>query len=163
MRMRFEKVLWGAIGSLFVFCLMMEATPGAGYVFNYFNRSTSVTDAIHQEAHLQRWNVEIEVEGATDFVQQDLAIGPGGFSGWHSHPGPVLITVKSGTATWYSAENPTCAAIVYPAGSAFIEPAGVNHFVANQGTTNLELLDTYLVPKGMPTRQEQPQPSHCPF
>ena len=26
-------------------------------------------------------------------------LSPGGFTGWHSHPGPVLITVKSGAAT----------------------------------------------------------------
>ena len=103
------------------------------------------------------------VRGATDFVQQDVALEPGGFSGWHSHPGPVLITVKTGTATWYSAANPNCAPIVYPTGSAFIEPANVHHNVYNQGSTDLELLDTYLVPKGMATRQEQPQPPECPF
>jgi quercetin dioxygenase-like cupin family protein len=146
-----------------VFCLVVAATPGAGYVFNYFNRSTLTTDAVHQEAHLLGWNVQLELEGATDFVQQDAALAPGGYSGWHSHPGPLLITVKSGTAMWYSAEDPACKAVVYPAGSAFIEPAGVNHYVRNGGPTNLELLGTYLIPKGMATRQEESQPSQCPF
>jgi quercetin dioxygenase-like cupin family protein len=104
-----------------------------------------------------------EVQGATDFVQQDVALAPGGYSGWHSHPGPVLITVKSGTAYWYSADDPSCKPTVYPTGSAFIEPANVHHFVANPGSANLELLDTYIIPSGAATRQEEPQPPQCPF
>src|SRR5262249_25065003 len=141
----------------------VAATPGAGFLFNYFNRATLTTDAIHEGAHLQGWNVQLELEGTTDFVQQDVALAPGGYSGWHSHPGPVLITVKSGTAIWYNANNQACAPIVYPAGSAFREPAGLNHYVANAGTTNLELLNTYVVPKGAATRHEESQPPQCPF
>jgi predicted metal-dependent enzyme (double-stranded beta helix superfamily) len=79
---------------------------GRGFIFNIFSRSTSVTDTIHENAHdngehdnEKNWSVLLEVQGATDFVQQDVALAPGGFSGWHSHLGPVLITVKSGTAT----------------------------------------------------------------
>jgi quercetin dioxygenase-like cupin family protein len=149
------------IASLLALPIVAMATPGAGFVFNFFNRFTSTTDAIHEHAHDNGWSVELEVEGATDFVQQDVMLAPGGFSGWHSHPGPVLITVKSGTATWYNADN--CTPIVYPKGSAFIEPANVHHDVANRGSDNLELLDTYIIPKGQATRQEQPQPSQCPL
>jgi len=163
MRIRSGKLLWGAIGSLSLFCVIAAATPGTGFLFNYSNRSTLTTTAIHEGAHLPGWNVQLELEGATDFVQQDVALAPGGYSGWHSHPGPVLITVKSGTAIWYNADNPTCMPIVYPTGSAFIEPAGVNHYVANAGTTDLELLDTFLLPKGVPQRQDELQPPQCPF
>ena len=166
MRIRLErlnKTLFAVMASVVAFSLTLAATPGAGFVFNYFNRSTYVTDMIHQGAHLPGWNVQLELEGATDVVQQDAALAPGGFSGWHSHPGPVLITVKSGTATWYSAESPTCVPVIYPAGSAFIEPAGVDHFVVNAGSNNLELLNTYLVPKGMATRHEELQPAQCSF
>jgi quercetin dioxygenase-like cupin family protein len=101
------------------------------------------------------------VEGATDFVQQDVMLSPGGFTGWHSHP--VLITVKSGAATWYSADNPNCTPIVYATGSAFTEPANFHHYLANKSSDSLELLDTYIVPKGQATRQEQPKPSQCPL
>lgn len=163
MRIQFDKKHLFVIVGLVAIPVIVMATPGAGYVFNFFNRFTSVTDEIHDHAQAKDWSVELEVEGATDFVQQDVMLAPGGFSGWHSHPGPVMITVKSGTATWYSADNPTCTPIVYPTGSAFVEPANVHHFVANLGPGNLELLDTYIVPKGVATRQEQAQPSQCPF
>ena len=148
---------------LVAFSLTLAATPGSGFLFNNFSRSTLVGDSIHQGAHLPGWNFQMELEGATDVVQQHAASAPGGFSGWHSHPTPVIITVKAGTATWYSEESATCTPVVYPAGSAFIEPAGVVHFVANTGSSNLELLDTYIVPKGMATRQEAQSPPQCPF
>jgi quercetin dioxygenase-like cupin family protein len=145
------------------YSITLLATPGMGYLFNYFSRATYVASMIHEGAHLPGWNAQIDVEGDTDVVQQDVALAPGGFSGWHSHPGPVFITVKTGTATFYNADDPTCSPVTYPAGSAFIEPAGVHHFLLNAGSTNLELLDTYLVPKGMATRQEQLPPPQCPF
>jgi len=148
---------------LLLLCLVVAATPGSGALFNYLNRSTYVTDMIHEGAHLPGWNVQLEVVGATDIVQQNAATAPGGYSGWHSHPGPVFITVKSGTLTWYNANDPACTPIVYPAGSAFIEPAGLSHNVRNEGTTNWEVLDTYLVPKGMAHRQEEPKPPQCSF
>ena len=164
--MRLDKRQKVVIVSLLALPIVAMATPGAGYVFKYsFNRFTSTTDAIHEHAHdtERNWSVQLNVEGATDFVQQDVMLAPGGFTGWHSHPGPVLITVKSGTATWYSADNPNCTPIVYSTGSAFIEPANVHHNVANKGSDSLELLDTSIIPKGLATRQEQPKPSQCPL
>jgi len=160
---RFSKTACVVLVGLVAFSLTLAATPGAGYLFNNFSRSNFVSDSIHRGAHLQGWNFQMELEGATDIVQQDVAVLPSGFSGWHSHPTPVIITVKSGAATWYSEDSPTCTPVIYQAGSAFIEPAGVVHFVGNTGSSNLELLDTYIVPKGMATRQEAQSPPQCPF
>jgi hypothetical protein len=61
--------------------LTLAATPGAGIVFNYFTRSAYVSDSIHQGANFPGWHLQVELEGATDVVQQDAALGPGGFSG----------------------------------------------------------------------------------
>jgi quercetin dioxygenase-like cupin family protein len=169
-----KDICWGIIGALLAFPGIAIATAGAGFLFNYFNRGTTVTNRLFEVAwspivestdHSRRkpWNLQLRVEGYTDFVHQDVALAPNGFSGWHSHPGPVFITVKSGTATWYNAKSPDCEPIVYPAGSSFIEPANASHYVANQGSTDLELLGFYLVPRGAITRQEQPQPSQCGF
>ncbi|HSU32753.1 MAG TPA: cupin domain-containing protein [Bryobacteraceae bacterium] len=174
MRIHSRNIGWSVIGTLFAFSVVLLATPGANFIYNYFTRGSSVTNRIHEKAFAalpkpsdssrpKHWSLQLHVEGDTDFVHQDVALAPGGFSGWHSHPGPVFITIKTGTATWYNAQNPNCEPIVYPAGSSFIEPANVSHYVTNEGSTDLELLAFYLVPKGMATRQEQPQPSQCPF
>jgi quercetin dioxygenase-like cupin family protein len=164
--MRLDKRQKILIVSLLAFPIVAMATPGGGYVFKYsFNRFTSTANAIHEHAKDtdRNWSVQLNVEGPTDFVQQDVIIAPSGFTGWHSHLGPVLVTVKSGTATWYSGDNPSCTPIIYPSGSAFIEAANVRHYIANKGSDSLELLDTYIIPKGQAMRQEQPQPSQCPF
>jgi hypothetical protein len=29
-------------------------------------------------------------------------------TGWHRHPGPILITVTQGTITYYESDDPTC-------------------------------------------------------
>lgn len=149
--------------SLLALPIVAMATPGAGYIFKYsfnrFNRCNPRT----RPRHGRSWSVQLNVEGATDFVRQDVMLSPSGFTGWHSHPGPVLITVKSGAATWYSADNPNCTPIVYATGSAFIESANFHHYLANKSSDSLELLDTYIVPKGEATRREQPKPSRCPL
>src|ERR687891_2632940 len=41
--------------------------------------------------------VHVKTKGSTDIVTQEIRIGPGGHTGWHSHPGPVLVTVKEGS------------------------------------------------------------------
>ena len=38
--------------------------------------------------------------------QHDYAVGS--HTGWHSHPGPVFITVTKGTLTYYLYDDPTC-------------------------------------------------------
>ncbi|HKE04639.1 MAG TPA: cupin domain-containing protein, partial [Blastocatellia bacterium] len=118
------------------------------------------SDAAGEAADGSFWHLQLKTEGApSDFVVQDVALTPGGYSGWHSHPGPVLITVKEGTASWYDAD---CVLHTYTAGMAFIEDAGVNHFVRNDSATeNLRLINTYIVPTGVSTRVEESAPPQC--
>jgi len=159
----FIRLMWFVIGSLCACCLLLTATPTTGILFNNVSIARVVTNCIRESARARHWRTHLEVDGATDFVQQDVSVAAGGSSGWHSHPGPVLITVKSGTATWYNANDPDCNAMIYPPGSAFVEPANVSHYVGNNGQSDLELINTYIIPHGAPPRQEQPQPGHCPF
>src|SRR5262245_19415983 len=43
------------------------------------------------------WHVQIKAKSGLDVAVQDIVFQPGGFSGWHTHPGPVFIQVISGT------------------------------------------------------------------
>ena len=139
------------------------ATPGAGFVFNTILSRATVASGIQTLAHSGSWNALLVTTGPSDFVVQDVALAAGGYSGWHSHPGPVLITVKRGTATCTDARDGHCRASTYPAGSAFVEPAAVPHAVVNTSSSeDLELVNTYIVPVGVPTRHEEGQPEVCP-
>jgi quercetin dioxygenase-like cupin family protein len=46
------------------------------------------------------WHVEIKSKPAFDLAVQSIAFGPGAQSGWHTHPGPVLIQVVSDSITF---------------------------------------------------------------
>ena len=52
------------------------------------------------------WEVEVEARPGLDVATQTITFQPGGHSGWHSHPGPVFISVLSGTMTFYESDDP---------------------------------------------------------
>jgi quercetin dioxygenase-like cupin family protein len=82
---------------------------------------------------------------------------PGGHSGWHAHPGPAVVIVKSGELTIQQAKD--CSSTTYTAGQVAVEPAGHVHIARNTGTTTLELWITFLdVPVGAGARIDESDP-----
>ena len=136
------------------------ASPGAGVLFNVLVSQGTTTEGIHDVGHLGRWNSVLFTNGPTLFRTTDFALAPGGYGGWHSHPGPVLITVKRGTIAWYDGN---CRRTLYAAGSAYIEPAGAVHNPRNEtATEDAEAFATFIAPVGVPLRQEEEPPAACP-
>src|SRR5215212_4885288 len=105
------------------------------------------------------WKARIETKGASDLHMLQNTIAPGGTFGWHSHPGPSLVIVKSGTATFYMADDPTCAPQVVPAGAGFVDDGGDIHVVRNEGTVDLVTVVVSLVPAGFTRRITEPAPA----
>jgi quercetin dioxygenase-like cupin family protein len=115
----------------------------------------------------------IHVPEAQQTVMQQIVIGPGGHTGWHSHPGPVVVLVKSGTMSFYDGDDPSCTERNYSAGQAFVDSGqGHVHIARNESTTdNLELWATYFdvpPPPPLPASQnnfriDAPAPGNCPF
>jgi hypothetical protein len=113
------------------------------------------------------WHVRIAAKGATDVHVLENVIAPGGSFGWHSHPGPSLVIVKSGTLSVYHA--PACTAEAFGPGSAngstFVDQGHDLHIVRNNSTT--DVADVYVVsfvPAGFARRIDEPNPSPaiCP-
>src|SRR5262249_54026819 len=67
---------------------------------------------------------QVEQKGPTDVYQGMWTWQPGGDSGWHTHPGPVIFVVQSGELTEHQSNG--CTRIIR-AGTPVIEPAGVLH------------------------------------
>jgi quercetin dioxygenase-like cupin family protein len=87
-----------------------------------------------------------------DVVVQKFVLAPGGQSGWHLHPGPAVVTVRSGELTLDQAD---CSSTTYAAGEVAVEPTEDVHRVRNAGTTDLEFWVTFLdIPVGSPQRLE---------
>ena len=101
------------------------------------------------------------------FENRDIVVGefnfaPGGFSGWHSHPGKVIVAVARGSITLYRGTDPACAGTTYEAGDLFVEHPGVVHEARNEGAVAAVLNVTWLgVPVGGSPRIDEPQPANC--
>lgn len=106
----------------------------------------------------------IHVRDARETVVQQIVIAPGGHTGWHSHPGPVVVLVKSGELTFYDSEDPTCTGRTYSTGQAFVDSGqGHVHIGRNLSQSqNLELVATYFdVPPGGAFRIDAADPGNC--
>ncbi len=90
-------------------------------------------------------NVILHMQGPTDVLQADLIFQPGSTTGWHFHPGPVVVVIKSGKLTEIHTNGCTS---VHDAGSAFFESPGEVHNVVNQTSGVTEVYATFLSPSG---------------
>ncbi|HEX4009458.1 MAG TPA: hypothetical protein VHX62_05600 [Solirubrobacteraceae bacterium] len=109
------------------------------------------------------WAADLRTFGVSDVYVVDNVLSPGGTTGWHTHPGPSLIIVKSGTVTNYRAWDGRCAAYNYPAGTGFIDSGGNDiHMLKNNGTVPAETVAIQLIPHGQPRKIDEPQPPNCP-
>jgi hypothetical protein len=66
--------------------------------------STSSTYA--HTIRADQWQAQIRTHGQSDVHVVDNKFAPAASPGWHSHPGPGLILVLSGTVTNYEASDP---------------------------------------------------------
>lgn len=89
---------------------------------------------------------------ATVTVRQ-LTIFPGEILAWHHHPGRAYNVIKSGTMT---VEDGCGGEEVLTAGQAFEEVDGRVHRAKNLGTDNVVVINTFIVPQGMPTTINTP-------
>jgi quercetin dioxygenase-like cupin family protein len=138
-----------------------QATPVVGVV--------STTLGIGAFQHLdaktvsKHWKARIKTKGATDVYFVENRISPGGSYGWHSHPGPSIVVVKSGALTLYSGDDPTCTPEVVPAGSGFVDDGGDVHVVRNEGSVDALVYVLSIIPHGAERRIDEPSPGNCPF
>jgi quercetin dioxygenase-like cupin family protein len=114
-------------------------------------------DEIHTLIQIPGYGAMIKTRGLSDVYVSHIKIEPGGHGGWHSHPGPSIITVKSGTAAFLD-ECDNLTPHAYAAGTGFVEDAGCVHLLANGGNVDLEVVVVQIVPRGAPRRIDEPAP-----
>ena len=107
------------------------------------------------------WQARLDTKGASDVYVLQNTVVPGGTFGWHSHPGPSLVLVKSGTATVYMGD-PGCPTSEVPAGTGFVDNGHDLHVIRNEGSVDLVTVVVSLVPTGFARRIDEPAPATCP-
>jgi hypothetical protein len=140
------------------------ATPGSNVVGTIMARA-GFADSVDIKLKLRSEHEVIPVADAADTVMQQIIIGPGGSTGWHSHPGPAIALIKNGELTLYSSDDPTCTGRTFGAGQGFVDSGqGHVHIARNLTSQTTEVWVTYLdVPPGGSVRLEAADPGNCVF
>lgn len=142
-----------ATAALAVLGVTALATAGGGFTATPPSRGTL---AAHAKVHAD--GIRFQTKDPVDVVSgQVITYSPGGFSGWHTHPGFVLAVVKSGAIT----VTVGCTSHTYRAGQSFYESGTVPIMARNNGTVDAVVLATYVVPLGSPTRLDVANPPTC--
>ena len=100
-----------------------------------------------------------------DVAVNQITVPPAGFSGWHSHPGTVVLVVQSGEFTLFSerVKGGNCTVPTYSAGQVYLEQPGDEENAVNHGTVPAVLAVTFFnVPHGGSNRIERTDPGNCP-
>ncbi len=109
------------------------------------------------------WYLKMNVRGDSDIYITKNTFPPGAHTGWHTHPGPSLITVVSGELTVYEAADPTCTPHVYHAGESFTDiGCGDVHLVRNESNVEAVNVAVQIVPAGAARRIDADAPGNCP-
>ena len=87
----------------------------------------------------------VKPDGAEVSVQS-IDLGPNVATPWHTHPGPVFVTVAEGSLTLETAKESSCVRRVIPAGEGFFDGGDTHRVVA--GADGAAVYATYLLPKG---------------
>jgi quercetin dioxygenase-like cupin family protein len=89
----------------------------------------------------------VKPEGADVFVQH-VRLGPNEATGWHTHPGPALVSVVKGSLTYEDAKARECNRVTYVAGEGFVDRGFGHVHRAIAGPDGVDFYVTYLLPPG---------------
>ena len=64
-------------------------TLAVGFVSTLVGRGN--LGAFHVQSKAAGYDVELKSHDNTDIAVANIVVAPGGHSGWHFHPGPVLV------------------------------------------------------------------------
>jgi quercetin dioxygenase-like cupin family protein len=138
---------------------IVAATPGVGAVGTILSTGT-----LSAGVRIHTADLKFSTRDDIKVVTQTITIAPGGSTGWHSHPGPVIVTISAGRMTFYDGDDPSCSPGTYRTGDSFVDRGGGHvHIARNEGSVDLVLFATYLVPIGAPIRTDLASPGNCPF
>jgi len=146
----------------------VRATP-SNALFSSSTIARAQLDELDIKSHADpsAWKAMLKTKGLSDLYVQQNVFKPGATSGWHTHPGPSLVTVTQGTVTVYDGDDPTCTPHEYTAsqqGTAFVDiGGGAVHVIRNESAADAQTIVVQLIPAGAARRIDAPDPGTCSF
>ena len=113
------------------------ASPGAGVT-----PTTYVTSDLTEIVDFNHDRVKFQTKDPTTVRVQKLEFAAGGHTGFHHHPGVVIVAVQSGSLTLVDG---SCATEVHAAGSVFVEGEDHVHEAVSPGGATVYV--TYVTPR----------------
>ena len=89
------------------------------------------------------------------FIFEDNTFDPGANTGWHYHPGILLVTIVEGSVDWYDVK---CQKHVRKAGDFFMEHDREIHELRNNGSVPARFIITFIIAKGLTFKISAPAP-----
>ncbi len=119
-------------------------SPGLGTI-----STTLVTANFDHTVHMNSDEVKFQTKDPTDVRIQRLVFAAGAYSGWHHHPGIILVSVEFGAVTlWDSNCNSQTYGPGLPNGAVFVE--GGDDPVQATSTDGATAYVTYVAPSADP-------------
>ena len=94
--------------------------------------------------------IKLKTKGSVRIRDVQTSGAPAFTSGWHTHPGPVIVAMtatSAGTLTLYDAK---CHGTTLSANQAYIETPNEPVLARNESAANAEWVTTMIVPIGVP-------------
>jgi quercetin dioxygenase-like cupin family protein len=129
------------------------ANPGTAITTTILGHRATLTDSVQ----VNQDRVKFQTKDATDVLVQTITFQPQGSSGWHFHPGVVIVVVESGQVTTH---NASCQTETYGPHQSFVESGTEPFMVSNESVTDRAVVyATLIVPAGSAFRIETDPPA----
>jgi len=145
LRSRKKWIAW-TVGVVVIGTLAAVALGSAG---SGVTSTTLVTANFDKTVHVNSDRVKFQTKDPTDVRVQKLVFAAGAYSGWHHHPGIVVVAVESGAVTLWESD---CTSKTYgpglPNGGVFVE--GGDDPVQATSASGATVYVTYVAPNANP-------------
>src|SRR3954469_8854002 len=155
MKRRISLVTALALLAFAAFVAITQAEPATGVRATVLARGTYDSFNVRSDPHGPIADFRAHSTAPIDIILRQHDYDPGSTTGWHSHPGPVFITVTKGTLTYYELDDPTCAPHVVTAGHGFVD-TGDGHVVRNESDEAAQDVSVIIAPVGGSFRTNLP-------
>jgi quercetin dioxygenase-like cupin family protein len=136
----------GTLAASVAFTTVTRAEPPSGVTATVLARGTVGAFNVRSDPHGPIADFRAHSAGSLDLVvrQHDYAVGSA--TGWHSHPGPIFVTVTRGALTYFELDDP-CTPHVVTEGHTFVDTGG-GHIVRNLSGAPAQDISVITAPVG---------------
>ena len=150
MKTKIFLVLAIATSAFFLGSSSAAATPTTGgFKATVLNKAT-----LAKPTEIEGLGIHFATEDTTDIYVQQVDFPGKSTSGWHSHPGLVLVTVKSGSIVFHFG----CRTEQFSAGQSFVEPPLAVGMAEDVVDAPAQVIATLVVPVGRAPRIDASAP-----